>query len=332
MRTTSEGEMTSTSTAAAQLKIRSLADRDLSEADRVFRVAFGTFLGVPEPSGFGGDADYVRTRWLTDPSATVGAFDGERLIGSNFAENWGSFGFFGPLTVEPGYWDRGVAQQLLAPTMEIFHRWGNKHLGLFTFPHSPKHMFLYQKFGFWPRDLVALMGRELAGWKDETNADVARFSTVPPDERAKFLADCREVSDANFGGLDLSREIETVDRQKIGDTLLIWSGSRPAAFALCHAGAGSEAGSGVCYIKFAAVRPGPMAQENLAGLLKSCRDFALLHGAKKLTTGVNLARRETFRCLVSEGFRTSAQGVAMETGDSYAGYNRAGVYILDDWR
>jgi len=34
---------------------------DLSEADRIFRVAFGTFLGLPNPVEFAGDADYVRT-------------------------------------------------------------------------------------------------------------------------------------------------------------------------------------------------------------------------------------------------------------------------------
>jgi hypothetical protein len=36
--------------------------------------------------------------------------------------------------------------------------------------------------------------------------------------------------------------------------------------------------------------------------------------------------------MFARGFRTQNQGVAMETGDASAGYNRADVYILDDWR
>ena len=324
--------MTSASPSPEQIGIRQLREDDLPEADRVFRLAFGTFIGAPDPERFGGDGDYVRTRWRSDPNATRCALEGERLIGSNFAGNWGSFGFFGPLTVDPAYWDRRVAQQLLASTMEIFRSWGSKHLGLFTFSNSPKHMALYQKFGFWPRDLVALMGKEISAWQDAVRADVAKFRDVPREAKPRFLADCREVSEANFDGLDLSREIEAVEQQKLGETMLISSGSKPAAFAVCHAGAGTEAGSGVCYIKFAAVHPAWQPEENLGALLKACRDYGRSRGVTKLTTGVNLARREAFRTLTKLGFRTVMQGVAMETGDVLEGYNRAGVYILDDWR
>ena len=40
-----------------------LVERDLPEAERIFRVAFGTFLGVPEPETFWSDRDYVYGRW-----------------------------------------------------------------------------------------------------------------------------------------------------------------------------------------------------------------------------------------------------------------------------
>lgn len=41
--------------------------------------------------------------------------------------------------------------------MDCFARWGTAHIGLFTFPHSPKHLYLCQTFGFWPRFLVPIM-------------------------------------------------------------------------------------------------------------------------------------------------------------------------------
>ncbi len=43
--------------------------------------------------------------------------------------------------------------------METFAEWGTRHVGLFTFADSPKHVGLYQKYGFWPRSLTAIMSR-----------------------------------------------------------------------------------------------------------------------------------------------------------------------------
>jgi hypothetical protein len=285
----------------------------------------------PDDPRMGGDSDSAGTRWKVDPASALAAEYGGKLIGSNFAANWGSFGFFGPLTVDPEYWNRGVAQQLLAPTMEIFRRWGTKHLGLYTFANSPKHIALYQKFGFWPRDLVAMMAKNVEGPAAPVS-QVSHFSGVKHDERPQALAVCREVTDRNFAGLDVTREIEAVAEQKLGDALLVWGGSQLAGLAVCHTGIGTEAGSGVCYVKFAAVCPTPRAAEDFERLITAVEIFARSAGAKKVTAGVNLARREAFQVMSARGFRTELQGIAMETGAADSGYNRPGVYILDDWR
>ena len=322
--------------APSPIIVRPLVASDLAAADRIIRLAFGTFVGLRDPSQYMGDADYARARWKADPSAVLAAEENGRFIGSNFAANWGSFGFFGPLTIDPAYWDRGVAQQLLVPTMDIFRRWGNRHLGLYTFAQSAKHIALYQKFGFWPRDLVAVMAREAGGASAPSLPDTRLFSAAPAEEQSALLAACREVTDANFDGLDLEREIRAVCEQKLGDTILLWDGAQLAAFAVCHVGAGTEAGTGVCYVKFAAVRPSPEASSragvNFTRLLDAVESFASAAGAPTVKAGVNLARREAFREMLARGFRTQAQGVAMESGGPGAGYNRAGVYILDDWR
>src|SRR5215472_13210060 len=125
--------------------VRPLQESDLPAADHIMRLAFGTFLGLPEPTAFMGDASYVRTRWLADPSSAFAAEIGGALAGSNFATNWGSVSFFGPLTIHPDFWDRGVGQRLIEPIIKRFEEWGTKHAGLFTFSHSQKHVGLYQK-------------------------------------------------------------------------------------------------------------------------------------------------------------------------------------------
>lgn len=316
--------------------IRPLAESDLDAADRIVRVAFGTFLGFPDPTAFMGDANYPHSRWKADPTAALGAELDGKLIGSNFATNWGSFGFFGPLTVEPDYWNRGIAKQLLGPTMEIFRRWGNRHLGLYTFPSSSKHMLLYQKFGFWPRDLVANVAKNVPETPQASDvaadSESSLFSEATPDELSDFFAACREVTEANFEGLDVQREIRAVLEQRLGDTVLIWDDSKLVAFAVCHSGAGSEAGSGVCYIKFAAVRPRSDSAVNFRRLLDRVVAFAATARAQKVTAGVNLARRDAFHALLNAGFRVESQGIAMESGDAFSGYNRRATYILDDWR
>ena len=54
-------------------QVRLLEEPDLTEADRVLRLAFGTFLGLPDPSTFLGDAEFIRSRWQVNPRASLGA-------------------------------------------------------------------------------------------------------------------------------------------------------------------------------------------------------------------------------------------------------------------
>ena len=197
-------------------------------------------------------------------------------------------------------------------------------------------MVLYQKFGFWPRDLVAVMAKETgpapATQTATATSSTVRLSQAKPDEIASIVAACRDLTNSIFDGLDVEREIRSVDSQKLGDTILVWDNSKLAAFAVCHSGPGTEAGSGTCYVKFAAVRPGRRASESFERLLDGVEAYARAVNAPKITAGVNLARREAFQALRARGFRTEMQGVAMEAGDAGSGYNRAGVYVIDDWR
>ena len=314
-----------------EIKVRPLVEEDLPEADRIMRLAFGTFLGLPDPLKFMGDANYARTRWTADPSLVFGAEMKGVLVGTNFATRWGSFGFFGPLTIRPDLWDRGIAQKLLASTIDLFDSWGVTHSGLFTFASSTKHVNLYQKFGFWPRYLTSLMDLPVEGNLPAGRRKWLRFSDLAEDEKEECLKACTELTSSIYFGLDLNREIRAVDRQNLGDTVLTWDSGNLAGFAVCHVGPGTEAGSGKCYIKFGAVRNGQDAAKQFRHLLDACREFALVSGANTLVAGVNLARADAYREMLQAGFRASMQGLAMErNGD--AGYNRNEVFVMDDWR
>jgi len=312
-----------------EVTIRLLRENDLPTADRIQRLSFGTFLGLPDPLQFMGDANFARTRWLADPSAVLGAELAGELVGTNFVTRWGSVGFFGPLTVRPDLWDRGIAQQLLRPTMNLFDQWEIRHAGLFTFAASTKHVSLYQKFGFWPRFLTALMDRPVE--MNTASTPRTRFGELSADEKQLCLRACRELTSSIYDGLDVEREIRAVDDQHLGDTVLTWDGSRLAGLAVCHAGTGTEAGTGKCYIKFGAVRSGTRAAHEFRRLLAASNEFAASRGAQSLIAGVNLARLDAYREMLQAKFRATAQGVAMQR-DADPGYNRPEVFLIDDWR
>jgi len=311
------------------LIIRQMRESDLAEADRIFRLAFGTFIGMPDPMSFAGDTDFVRTRWRADPSAALAAELDGVFVGSNFAANWGSVGFFGPLSVRPDLWQQGIAKRLLEPTMALFEQWGTRHAGLYTFADSPKHVGLYQRFGFWPRFLTAVMSKRV---EDRRSAPCwSKYSQVPPADRDECLRACRALTDAIFPGLSLGQEIRSVDEQRLGDTLLLRHGEKLVGLAVCHQGAGSEAGSGAAYVKFGVVRSGPNASSDFGYLLEACEAWAAEVGAGVLVAGVNSGRANAYRAMVERGFRTQMQGVVMQRPNE-PGYNRPDVYAIDDWR
>lgn len=311
------------------VSVRHLKESDLATADRICRLAFGTFLQLPDPLTVFGDADHVRIRWRMDPTATLGAVSDGEIVGSNFAANWGSVAFFGPLTVRPDLWDQGIAKRLLEPTMDIFAQWGIRHAGLFTFPQSPKHVGLYQKFGFYPRFLTAVMMKPVT--RRETPWNWSNYSEMPETECNNVLELCRRLTDAIYEGLDLRKEILAVNALGLGDTVLIWDEGRLVGFAVCHLGPGSEAGSNVCYVKFGAAEPGPRAGEFFERLLLAAEALASQKALSSLVAGVNTARTEAYARMLARGFRTFLQGVAMEKPNE-PGYNRPGVYLIDDWR
>jgi GNAT superfamily N-acetyltransferase len=309
--------------------VRSLKEGDLPDAERFFRLAFGTFLRSPQPEAFWADRDYVRARWRTDPTSAFGVYRDRHLVGSNFAVSWGSVGFFGPLTIHPEFWDQGIGAQLVDAVVQRLDRLGVRHAGLFTFAESGKHVALYQRFGFSPRFLSAVMAVPVDPIDEVPQS--SRFSMVAEHEEDRCIADCRELTNEIYDGLDLSTEIHELRVQRRGDTVFLWDDSRLSGFAICHYGPRSEAGADACLIKFAVIRPRPTAQQSFDCLLVACKRLAMESGMSRLLVGVNAECGTAYRHLLARNFRTEMQGVNMHRPNN-AGYYRPEIYLLDDWR
>ena len=258
----------------------------------------------------------------------LGCWDRKSLIAASLGTIWGTFGWIGPLSVYPDYWNRGIGQRLLEPTIKELERHGSRHLALFTLGESPKHVALYHKFGFWPGFLILIGQKSI---ENQSSQVYRTFARAKEDEKRAYLTACKEITFSIHQGLDLTDEIEELQHQALGEMVIVQDQGQIAGFAICHIGPGTEASSGTAQIKFAATRPGLRAQENFESLLSACEDLAFQRGLNKLTAGINTARRAVYTAMMKRDFKVVQQGVAMHRPDDMA-YDKADSYVIDDWR
>lgn len=314
------------------IKIGPLKKTEVAEADRIFRLAFSTFLGIPE-GDFMDDRDLIASRFHARHVKALAARENGRLIGTNFLVEWGRFAFFGPLTVLPEYWDKGIAQKLLLATVALFDKEKLRRTALFTFPHSTKHVCLYNKFGYWPQHLTALMKHTpepATTASSGASGSSVHLSTLSRAVREEAISACRKLAGRIDKGLDLTEEIRALLKQRIGEVILTYTRNTLDGFAIACYGPGSEGGTQLCYLKFAAVRGGDGAGERFDSLLDAIDTFARPR-AVPIEAGVNFACDDAYRRMRVHGYRTFAQGVAMQR-PNVPGFYRSDAYVLSDLR
>lgn len=307
--------------------VRPLAAADLPAASRINRAAFSQFFGIPDPAKFRVGADVIGPRWRLWPEAGLALDIDGTLAAVGLMVRWGSVAILGPVTVAPEHWSKGLARALMPKLIEQAGRGDFAFTGLVTHPQSPKHVRLYESFGFRMQRITAVMAKPVSA----TPAAARQFSLLPEAERAQYSAAMRELTDGVFPGLDVSAETDDLAAHGLGETLLLESGGRLDAMALCHFGPGSEASEGQVYVKFAASRGGKNAQPRFRRLLAACEAFAALRGASQLIAGTNTGRAEAYELMQRAGFRTLMNTVAM-TRPGTDGYNRPEIFAIDDWR
>ena len=316
----------------SNLVIRQMSQEDLADADRINRVAFGTFFGLEAPSAFRGDGEVVAGRFSTNPEgAFVAEMDG-RQVACGFVMDWGSVGILGPLTVDVDAWGRGIGRAMLDEMTRYMNSRGFSLQGLFTHPQSATHIRLYEAYGFRMKRITAVMDRTV---RPETGMPpTARlFSELAASERPAVLDACRSIAGSVYRGLDLTGEIMSIDRAGFGDTVLLGPDTAMTGFACCHQGRGSEAGSPQTLVKFAAIRPGENAPAEFEALMTACEAFAALRSTNTLVAGTNTGRAECYEAMLGMGFRSWMNGIAMlkTAGDARGHvYNVPVIYAIDD--
>jgi GNAT superfamily N-acetyltransferase len=305
------------------MEVRPLTAADLTAAARINRAAFAKFFGLPDPAKFRVGADVIGPRWRLWPEAGLALDLDGQLAAAALMIRWGSVCVLGPVTVAPEHWSKGLARALMPKLVELVDRGGFALAGLVTHPHSPKHVRLYESYGYRMQRITAVMAKPVAN----PDAPGREFSRAPATERPFLLETMRALTDGVFPGLDVTAEVADVARHGLGQTLLLENDGALEGFALCHAGAGSEASEGQVLVKFAAARDAASFER----LLGVCESYAAGRGAAQVVAGTNTGRAEAYEIMQNAGYRTVMNTIAM-TRPGTDGYNRPGVFVIDDWR
>lgn len=305
------------------LRFRPMLESEIPAVERIYKLAFGTEFKLDDPMTFRGDAGLVYSRYPAYPDGCIVAEDeAGTLVGFCVTNRLGSVGVLGPVCVLPQFWNRGIARELVGRGVERIDAWGCKVAGLFTNPASPRHMRLYQGFGFWPRGLTVVMRGPTA-----MPLPALMFESAARRPRAELLDDARMFTGLAYPGLDFGAEMNVVLDRGFGDVLVRYDQGRIAGLAICHFGRLSEAGTAALFIKYAQVRDA----DSLRELVRACAARAARAGLPGVLAGVNTARHHAYRVMLELGFRSEFQGVRMHR-PWVPIYDDEHAFVLDDWR
>ncbi|MGH7267857.1 MAG: GNAT family N-acetyltransferase [Candidatus Rokuibacteriota bacterium] len=324
------------------IKVRRVRKGDLSRMREVVESAFADFyerqLGSRPRQVFGG-AQYVHHRWLMEPWGCFVAEENDaKIVGASIAVCWGRVGIFGPVAVLTPYQNQKVAQGLVKAAQGFFDENQVTLQGLVTYPYSPKHLVLYQKFGFKPKSLVAITSkslerRDLAPPSKPVRGapQILRFSTHEESRKKALLGRLRASMGKLYRGLDLTKEIEIVSGLGLGETLILEKDRAVVGFAIRHPPGVSEAPQGAVYIKYAAIDPGRRRSEHFTQLLAACEEYGVTAGCQRIIAPVYTGYWRAYQTLLASGYQMDMLMIRMKRGIN-VDYEREDDFVLDDWR
>ena len=335
---------------ASKVQIRRVKKGDLSRIRDVIEQTFADFLerqlGTRPRQAFGG-AQYVHHRWLMEPwGCFVAEEDNSKIVGTALAVNWGSVGLLGPVAVLTNYQNQTIGQQLIRAVEDFFEENKIALHGTMTYPASAKHLLLYHRFGYRPKQLTAVMTRVL----DRTpvprpplgppslkppvkipGITVRKYSSLEEAKKKAALARFHRITNGICRGLDVAKEIEIVDGLALGDTLLLERGKDLLGFAIYHAPGVSEAPAGALYVKYLAIDPQQKKIEHLEQFVGAIEELATELGLARVILPVYVKYHTAYSVLVRAGYQIEFTMVRMQRGKQ-EDYEDPTHLVLDDWR
>ena len=325
------------------IKVRRVKKGDLSRMREVVEAAFGDFferqLGTRPRQVFGG-AQYVHHRWLMEPWGCFVAEENEgKIVGVSVAVCWGTLGLFGPVAVLTPYQNQKVAQQLVRAAQGFFDENRVTLQGVVTFPYSPKHLVLYQKFDFKPRALVAITARSLERREPAPPAkpargmpEIKRFSTYEEGKKKGLLARLRTLTGAHLPRARPHQGDRDRRRPRPRRHALPREGQRgPGLRDLPHARACPRRRRARSTSSTSPSTPRRRRPEHFVQLLSACEDFGVNAACQRIIAPVYTGYWRAYQTLLASGYHVDMLMLRMKRGKN-DDYEREEDFVLDDWR
>src|SRR6185369_7546203 len=156
--------------------------------------------------------------------------DRGHVVAFNMVHRSGSEGWMGPLAVRTEYQGSGTGKEIVARGLDWLKRSGATVIGLETMPRTMDNIGFYSRLGFLPGRLTLTTTLE-ASFDDTPAKLIGRLGS---QDKADMLVECRRLLRTLAPGYDYTREISLTDDLSLGDTVLLFSGTRLVGFALAH--------------------------------------------------------------------------------------------------
>src|SRR5207302_3855665 len=221
----------------------------------------------------------------------------------------------------PNNQSQNTGQQLLTACKGCFDESKAPLQGVATYPYSPKHLGLYQKFGYRPKGLVVVTGKPMdrreivqATRPAKPGLGVRRYSSLEEAKKKAAMQRVRRITNALYRGMDVGKEVEIVDGLALGDTLLLEKGRELIGFAVVHMPPNSEAPHGAAYVKFLAIDSRHRKPEHLQLLLAAAEEMAAAAQLGQVVAPAYTYYWTAYQVLLERGYHVDFTMVRMKRG------------------
>ncbi|HUQ48013.1 MAG TPA: GNAT family N-acetyltransferase [Gemmatimonadaceae bacterium] len=254
--------------------------------------------------------------------------DRGNIVAFNVAHLSGTEAWMGPLAVHPDYQAHGLGKSLVGAGIEYLKAGGAKVIGLETMPRTMDNIGFYSSLGLNPCHLtltVTIEGEFAA--PQPMGFTSVRLGGLEPDDIDRSVAQCLALTQDLAPGYDFSREIRLTEELALGDTLMLFSGGKLVAFAVCHSVPLVE---GRVREELRVLKIVAESGETFDELVSVLSDHARRSGTRRLAVRMQSAYTEAYRRMVNRGGKVRWSDLRM-TLEGYSEPIPEKGIVLSNW-
>jgi hypothetical protein len=254
--------------------------------------------------------------------------DRGNVVAFNVAHLSGTEAWMGPLAVHPDYQAHGLGKLLVGSGIEYLKAGGAKVIGLETMPRTMDNIGFYSSLGLNPGYLtltVTIEGEFSA--PQPMGISSVRLGGLEPNEVDSAINQCLTLTQELLPGYDFSREIRLTEELALGDTIMLHSGGRIAAFAICHSVPLVE---GRVREELRVLKLVSRTDEMFDELINVLSDHARRSGTRRLAVRMQSSYTNAYRRLMNRGGKVRWSDLRM-TLEGYSEPMPASGIVLSNW-